>query len=219
MIQGVIFDMDGTLLDTMYYWDKVWEEFLRNIGKQPEEGLGKKMLVYSMPEGAAYIQKRYGLGMTEEEILQGVEDVIAKFYADTAELKAGVRQFIEKLREHGIPMVLATSTARPHAEAAFRRLGVLDDFKCILTSAEVGIGKTEPDIYLKAAEIMGSSPEHTWVFEDALHAAATAKRAGFNLVGIYDEMSIGLQYDLRDLSDHYILDFEDFDGFYQKAMK
>jgi len=217
MIQGVIFDMDGTLLDTMYFWGLVGDIFLKRLGKEPEPELGKKMLAYSMEEGARYLQKRYALDLTVEEIMQGIRSVCDDFYRETADFKPGAREFMSKLKALGIPMVLATATDREQVEPAMERLGVLNDFQCILTSGEIGNSKTEPDIYLKAAERMGTVPEHTWVFEDALHAAATAKRAGFRLVGIYDASSMGVQYDLRDLADYYMLDFTDFDGFYTFA--
>lgn len=219
MIQGVIFDMDGTLLDTMYFWDQVGDIFLQSHGREPEPDLGKKMLAYSMEDGAEYLRERYVLDMTTEEIMQGIRDVCDTFYRETADFKPGARQFMERLKALNIPMILATATDRVQVEPAMERLGVLGDFQCILTSSEIGNSKTEPDIYLKAAELMGTAPENTWVFEDALHAAATAKRAGFRLVGIYDAASFGVQYDLRDLSDYYMLDFTDFDGFYAFASK
>ncbi|MDY4104830.1 MAG: HAD family phosphatase [Oscillospiraceae bacterium] len=219
MIKGVIFDMDGTLLDTMYFWDKVGDTYLRQMGREPEPDLGKKMLSFSMRGGAEYLQSAYDLPLTAEEVQEGIRNVINNFYETTADFKPGARQFMERLKALGIPMVLATATDRPQVEAAFRRLGVLEDFQCVLTCSEVGRDKTEPEIYFRAAECMGTRPEDTWVFEDTTHAAATVKRAGFRLAGVYDEASRGMQYDLRDLSDYYLLDFTDFESFYRFAQE
>ena len=217
MIKGVIFDMDGTLLDTMFFWDQVGDTYLRNQGMEPEPDLGKKMLSFSMRGGAEYLQKAYGLPLTVDQIQQGIREVINDFYRYSADFKPGAREFMQRSKALGIPMALATATDRPQVEAAFRRLRVLEDFQCIFTTSEVGADKMEPDIYLIAAEHMGTQPEDTWVFEDTMHAAATVKRSGFRLVGVYDESSRGAQYDLRDLSDIYLLDFTDFDGFYRLA--
>lgn len=217
MLQGVIFDMDGTLLDTMYYWEHVGEVYLRRLGKEPEPGLGQIMLPLSMEEGAEYLRTHYELDLTVEEIMQGIRVVCDDFYRDTADFKPGAREFLAKLKEHSIPFALATATDRDQVELVMNRLGVLNDFQCILTSGEVGNSKTEPDIYLKAAALMGVSPEHTWVFEDAVHAATTAKRAGFHVVGIYDDTSADMEQEIRALSDCYIHDFLDFEGFYEFA--
>lgn len=219
MLQGVIFDMDGTILDTMFYWEHVGEDYLRKLGKEPEPGLGQIMLALSMEDGAKYLQEHYALDLTVGEILQGIRAVCDDFYRDRAQFKPGAREFMKTLQEKGVPFALATATDRDQVELAMRRLGILDDFHCILTSGEVGNSKDEPDIYLKAAESMGTVPANTWVFEDAIHAAQTAKRAGFKLVGIYDETEQDIQQELRELSDYYILDFTDFDGFYRTAMQ
>lgn len=219
MLQGVIFDMDGTILDTMFYWEHVGEVYLSRLGKKAEPGLGQIMLPLSMEAGAEYLRAHYDLGLTVEEILQGTRVVCDDFYRYEACFKPGAREFMEKLKTKGIPFVLATATDRDQVELVMRRLGILNEFCDILTSGEVGSSKFEPDIYLKAAESMGTVPEHTWVFEDALHAAKTAKRAGFKLVGIYDDTSAAVEEEMRALSDYYIYDFLDFDGFYQLAMQ
>lgn len=218
MLEGIIFDMDGTILDTMFYWEHVGEYFLRRIGKEPEPGLGKIMLPLTMEEGAQYLQDHYGLDMTVKEILTGTRAVCDDFYRDEAQFKPGAREFMTNLKKRGIPFVLATATDRDQVELVMNRLGVLEEFQCVLTSGEIGNSKDEPDIYLKAAEIMGTSPAHTWVFEDAIHAAKTAKRAGFKLVGIYDNTEQEIQQELRELSDYYLQDFTEVDGFFQLAM-
>lgn len=219
MLKGVIFDMDGTLLDTMYYWEHVGEDFLRKIGKIPEPGLGQIMLPMTLIEGAAYLREHYALEMSIDEVMAGTRAVCDDFYRKTADFKPGARAFMSRLKQNGIPMVLATATDRDQVELVMNRLGVLNEFECILTSGEIGNNKTEPDIYLKAAEHMGTSPEATWVFEDAIHAAITAKRAGFKLVGVYDDTSAGAEAELRGLADYYLYDFLDFDNFFRFAVE
>lgn len=217
MIEGVIFDMDGTLLDSMYFWAQVGTAYLQTLGILSEEDLAKQLLVRSREDGAAYLKRQYHLTQSVSEIMEGMHRVVHEFYEKAAQLKPGVLPFLERLKEKGIPMAVATSTGRSDAESALKRLGVAPYLSFLLTSEEVGVGKTSPEIYFCAAERLGSAPENTWVFEDVPHAAATARGAGFPVVGVYDASSIGIQYDLRDLSDYYILDFTDFDAFYRFA--
>lgn len=186
MIRGAIFDVDGTLLDSMEIWEDVGARYLRRIGKEPEKGLSEILSPMTMAEGAEYVKTRYELPFPLDEIIQGVLDTVRDFYFYEAALKPGVKEFLARMKEKGIPMAAATASDREHIEAAFKRLGIDGYFERIFTCAEVGAGKRHPLIYEKAAEYLGAEPGEIFVFEDALYALVTAKRAGFRTVGVYD---------------------------------
>lgn len=203
MIKGAIFDVDGTLLDSMEIWEDVGVRYLNSIGIEAEPDLGTVLFTMSIQEGAAYVKEHYYLSQEPEEIVQGVLDIISNYYKKTALLKSGAKELLEKLDKHNIPMTVASSNNKKEIERAFERLGIAKYFDRIFTCEEDGAGKTKPDIYLRAAEYLGTRPEETVVFEDVIHAIRTAKQAGFQVVGIYDEASKDDQEEVQREADWY----------------
>ncbi|MDO5336169.1 MAG: HAD family phosphatase [Eubacteriales bacterium] len=183
---AVIFDVDGTLLDSLDVWDKAPDMYLRSQGREPEALLGKKLFAMSMEEGSRYLKTAYQLEKRPEEILGDVLKIITRFYREEASLKPGAEAFLRTLAHRKIKMAAATTSDRELVEAAFVRLGIRGYFENIVTCTEVGAGKENPAVYYAACKRLGASPEHTWVFEDAFHALSTAKKAGFLTCGVYD---------------------------------
>ncbi len=211
MIKGAIFDMDGTLLDAMPVWEHACERYLKKQGIDADEGLSDTLFTLSMYEGAAYVKKAYGMETSIEEIVDGVNALVVDAYRNEVLPKEGVREFLEQLKNVGVPMVVATSTDRPMAEAALTRTGLISYFTKIFTCTEIGVGKSKPDIYHAAARCIGSKPEDTWVFEDALYAAQTAAAAGYRTVGIYDATSRRQKQEeqLKKTVDGYVADWRE----------
>lgn len=214
---GVIFDLDGTILDSMPIWDNAGELFLNSMGIQAEPGLGKTMFCMSMVEGAEFLKARYGLNMEVNSIMDGINHIIEDFYFYQVQLKVDADQFLKGLKEAGIKMVVATSSDMQVTERALERLSVLQYFDCIFTCTEIGEGKSQPDIYQAAAKYLGTLPEHTWVFEDALYAIQTAKNAGFHTVGVYDKSSEVHTEEIQSISDLYFTKLENVNTFLEKA--
>ena len=200
-LQSAIFDMDGTLLDSMFIWDDLGPGMLRAQGITPEEGLTEKLKVLTLRQGAAYCKERYALPQSVEEIVSLIEGRVEKFYKEEVQAKPGVEKFLSLLKMEGVWMYVATATDRHLAEAALRHAGI---------DAEVGVGKKESaEIYERAMTRLKSNKRDTVVFEDALHAIETAKAAGFRVCAVYDPYAEAEQDKIRSLSDYYIRSFED----------
>lgn len=187
MIKGVIFDMDGTLLDSMPYWRTCSSTFLRAHGIEPEEGLDEKLATASIDEGGRYLAKRYFPNMTPEAVNQAVSDFLIDTYATEIAPKAGAVEALHGLKAKGIKVALATASERCHSDPAFERLGVMDCFDSICTCTQAGRGKSHPDIFLLAACELGLEPGEIAVVEDAPHALMTAGAAGFVTVAVPDK--------------------------------
>ena len=213
MIKGMIFDADGTLLDSMPIWDDLGARYLKGIGIEAEPGLSEILFCMSLEESAAYMKRTYGLSQTEEEIRRGVLAKLEDFYVNEVQAKPGVDEFLRTLHERQVPMMIATSSSRHHIEEAMRRLCFLDYFAGIITCEEVGAGKSRPDIYLKCAEAMGLDPEEVCVVEDVIHAVRTANAAGFPTAGVYDAASAEDTEDMKKECSIWLYDFTDYGDF------
>lgn len=185
--KGAIFDMDGTLTDSMYIWDTTGITYLRQQGKEPEPGLRERLRPLSLVQAAELFQKEYGIEQTVDEILEAFNDIVEEEYRTNVKLKPGVEEVLKLLKEHGIAMTVASSSPREIVVMVLERLGIAAYFSHIVTCGDVGRGKDQPDVYDRAAELMGTQRAETLVFEDALHAVKTAAAAGYYVVGVYDE--------------------------------
>ena len=205
-IRGAIFDVDGTLLDSMLIWDTIGETYLRSIGYEPREKLNEVFKNMSLFQAARYYRTEYGVTLSIDEIMNGVNAMLERYYRFEVSLKPGVAELLAQLQASGVKLCIATATDRYLVEAALERCGVLSCFGAIFTCNEVGHGKDEPDIFEEALRFLGTEKAETVVFDDALYAVRTAKEAGFPVAVIYDSHEKN-QEGLRALADFYIEDF------------
>lgn len=208
MLKGAIFDFDGTLVDSMFIWDTIGEDYLRSLGKEPNEDLRTVFMPLTLEEAAEYYREHYDVTLSVKEIVGGVNAMVEEIYRTRVTLKHGVADYLRWLKENGTPMCIATVTDRYLVEETLERLGILHYFSEIFTCAEVGYGKDKPIIYRKALEHLGTTKNETYVFEDSLFALKTAKADGFTTVGVYDRHE-NRQDNLKNLADYYIVDFAD----------
>lgn len=214
MVKGIIFDADGTLLNSMPIWENLGELYLKSMGIEANQGLGEVLFTMSLPQAARYLIQEYHLNLTEEEIIDGLNREIEEYYAKKVPLKEGVRSFLEGFRELHIPMVIATTGDRKNLEEALKRLGIRNLFEGILTCTEMQTDKSKPDIYLAAALQMDCDPDEVIVFEDAYHAIVTAKKAGFITVGVYDQANDRDLAKIWNTADVYLPGYDDFQKFW-----
>lgn len=203
-MKAIIFDVDGTLLDTMPIWSDSGATYLKSIGIEPEEGLGEKLFCMTTDGGAVYLKENYNLSQSLQEIKDGITKIVSEAYRDYADFKPGAKELLDDFREKGIPMTVASSTESHLLKMVLGRLGVLEYFEEILSCGDMKTTKNEPDIFYKAIEIMGSEVENTWIFEDGLYAIKTGVKEGFPIVGVYDKVSHKDQKDIKAYSDIYV---------------
>lgn len=217
MIQGAIFDLDGTILDSMYVWDNIGELYLRSIGYEPKENLRETFKKMSINQAACYYRSEYGVKLTVQEITDGINNMIIGYYLKEVQLKKGIKELLEKLYDNGVKMCIATATDRNPVESALERCGVHHYFSDIFTCSSVGYGKDNPIIYREALKCLSTDKSKTAVFEDAAYAIKTAKTDGFVTVGVYDKYEKE-QNAVKHNSDFYISDYSDINDFWKYAV-
>ena len=183
-----IFDMDGTLVDSMWGWNSVYIEFLTAHGA----GAYAKEIVDNTAhlttyESAVLFRDRLSLDISASDIAVALDGRMKELYQKEISEKPGVRAWLEQLRNDGVHMCVVSSTPEPLICVCLERLGLIDIFSFILSCDTIGKGKDEPDAYLAAAKRMGATPSETAVYEDSPTALMTAKKAGFYAVAVYDD--------------------------------
>lgn len=188
-IKAAIFDLDGTLIDSMGAWHKADIQFLTRRGLPLEQEYFDHIKAMPFAAAADYTIERYSLGEKPEDIIAEWRGYVQDEYDHAIPLKDGALEYLEHLKRRGTKIALATSNELPLCEGALRRLGI-DRFADSLTfTHEAARPKSFPDVYLLAAERLGASADETAVFEDAIVGVKSAKSGGFFTVAVYDDAS------------------------------
>ena len=192
-IKSAIFDMDGTLIDSLMLWDVLWSTFGKKYlnGEKfiPREEDDKKVRTLTLKDAMYLIHDNYNIGKSGEELLELANDIITDFYSGSVKLKSGVKEFLQYLNNNGVKMCI---------EKYFLKV-----FSC----GTLGKGKEEPDVFLLARDFLGEQTQDTWVFEDSLTAIETVAKIGMPIVGIYDQFNYG-QERIKEIATEYIADGE-----------
>ena len=205
--QFAIFDMDGTLIDSMLFWKNLASEYLRSKDVQsvPADILDR-IKPMTMSESAALFRQEFGLTGDPEAEMNAMMDA---HYKNDIPLKPGVQEYLKTLRNMGVRMCVASATAAHLMESCLTRLGIRAYFEFLLSCETVGAGKRSPLVYHASAEMLGAPPGEIAVYEDALYAVQTAKEAGYYVVGVYDESSAKNWLTIETLADERILNWEE----------
>lgn len=213
MIEGVVFDLDGTLIDSMSIWSSIDRKFLFENGvNNPPEDISDRVKKMTVDESAQYFIDCFGLSCTKEHIIKRIEELVRIEYEENIPLKPHAAEILDFLDKQGIPYGVATATYKNLAEAVMVRCNIYQRMKFVLTDQEYPLGKRFPDIFLGAAEILGAAPESVLVVEDSLHCIETAVAAGFVTVGVYDEISANESEIIAETADYYISSLKEMEN-------
>lgn len=202
-----IFDMDGTLINSMIFWKDLASEYLRSKGvTQLPVDLPERIKSMTISESAALFCREFGLSGDPEAEMNAMMD---SHYRKDIPLKPGVRIYLQRLHGKGVRMCVASATAEPLMEACLSRLGVRGYFEFLLSCETVGAGKHSPLVYHASAKRLHALPEEIAVYEDALYAVQTAKAAGYYTVGVYDNSAAKNWHVIEELADETIQNWED----------
>ena len=185
-LQGVIFDLDGTLLDSTGMWRQVDGRLMAHYGKEVPPDLSETVQRMSIEEFSQFFVEEFDLPVTPEQIAQQVADMVAEEYREKLQLKPHVPEILDWLDQQDIPYGVATATYGELAEAALRRLHVWGRLRFLLTEQNAGAPKTQPRIFQLAAQKLHLGRRQIAVVEDSLHALEGAKNGGFFTIGIAD---------------------------------
>lgn len=206
-INAVFFDMDGTIIDSMWMWEDIDKEFLGKRNLTLPRELKEDIEGMSFSETAVYFKNKFNLPEGLEEIKAIWNNMALDKYKNEVMLKPGVKEFLIKLKAKGYKLGIATSNSMELAKTCLDARGVTKYFDTIITGCDVGAGKPAPDIYLKSAELCNVSPENCLVFEDVLQGIAAGHNAGMKVCAVYDRYSEYTDDKKHQLADYYINDY------------
>ena len=208
-IKAVIFDLDGTVVDSMWMWEAIDIEYLARFGIALPPDLQKKISGMSFSETSVYFKETFHIPDSLDKIKADWNDMAMYKYCHEVPLKPGVLSFLRELKKRGIKTGIATSNSRELAMAVLETLELLPYFDEVHMSCEVKTGKPAPDIYLLVAEYLKEKPEHCLVFEDITEGILAGKAAGMKVCGVEDAFSAKYREEKKELSDYYISDYEE----------
>ena len=188
MIKAILFDADGTLMDSIASWRKALKTVLERRGFPYSEEDFQVLIPLTTKEGGTYLKGKYGFTETGDEIAAEYLGLVESFYATEVELKKGAREVLEYYDSKGIPMAIVTSSERILIEAACKRHGISQFFQGLYICSELGTSKRQPDIFVNTAKALGAEPAETLVYEDSDYAIETAVNAGFKVIKVIEEL-------------------------------
>ena len=206
-IKGAIFDMDGTLVDSLFFWGVFWRDLgAKYLGKEnyaPPEELDRGVRTMVFTDAMAYVRDALDIAAPTEEVVGFATETLADFYRYKVKTKAGVYSLLDRLSAMGVKLALASATDMKYLKIALEACDLKKYFHTVLSCADLGVGKDKPDIYLLSLEKLGLEATDCAVFEDSYVALETAKGVGLHTVGIFDENNYG-QDRLRAASEIYL---------------
>ena len=207
-IKAVIFDLDGTLLDSCKVWFEVDQKFFAKRGREVPKDYGKTIGTMGLAQAAVYTKNTYGFEESPEEIFSEWMDMVVEKYTDEVTLKPHVREYLEYLSNNDIPLAVATASSKVMYEPCLKNNGIYYYFDHICDVKKFKDGKNTPELFLHVASLLGYNPSEILIFEDTLHAIKVAIEAGFNVCSVYEE-TCNDEKEKKEISALYIHDFKE----------
>ena len=209
---GVIFDCDGTLLDSMDVWREVEDELARRAGAQLTDADKDELTTLNIPEAGAFFHDRFGLGAAADDVVRMMDELMLDYYRNRAHERPGALAFVRALVERGVRVSVASSSPQKYLQAGLERAGFAPFVGRVLWLDDVSYSTREPKVYDHTRSLMGTPLETTWGFEDSAYALRTLRGAGYRTVGIYDRDDAGTHEELRANADAVIDSFEELNA-------
>lgn len=208
--KAVLFDLDGTLVDSMWMWHAIDIEYLNRFGLTPPDDLSEAIEGMSYDETVVYFKRRFNIEDSLDKIKADWKEMSREMYCTKIQLKAGVRHFLDYLKNKNIKMSICTSNSYTLAEELLKSLDIYKYFDTIVTAGMVGLGKPNPDVYLEAARLLEIPIEKCIVFEDVVQGIMAGKNAGMKVVAVFDEASKNTTDKKKELADYYVESIDEF---------
>lgn len=208
-IEAVLFDLDGTLIDSMWLWKTIDIEYLKKFNLEFPDDFQDEIEGMSFTETAQYFKDRFDLPVEIDAIKEEWNIMAGEYYKHRVPLKAYVVKFLDFLLANNYKIGIGTSNSKELVNMIVDKFELKNHFGSIRTSCEVEKGKPHPDVYLKVAEDLGVKPERCLVFEDVPAGIMAAKNAGMKVCAIYDDFSKGIIEEIKALADYYIEGYHD----------
>lgn len=205
--QAVIFDLDGTLVDSMWMWKEIDIEYLGRYGHTLPEELQDQIEGMSFTETAIFIRERFRIPDSTDKMKADWLEMAREKYRTQVPLKKGALPFLQLLKKRGIRLGIATSNGVELVREVLEALDITSYFDSVHTCCEVARGKPAPDIYLLVAEELGVCPEACLVFEDVVAGIMAGNNAGMTTCAVEDACSLAQTKEKKELADYYIKDY------------
>ena len=206
-ITGAIFDMDGTILDSLGFWDYIWEffgkKYLSDPAFRPDDVTAKGVRTVSLKGAMELVYRNCNIGESAEELFKMSYVALGEFYKERAVLKEGVTEFLDELKARGVKMCIASASMAEHVEIIMNKFNLQKYFPAVISCNDIGRGKEHPDVFILAHEYLGTDKETTYVFEDSVVAIETAVKAGYKTVGVFDKFNFGIDR-IKEIATYFI---------------
>lgn len=202
--RGIIFDCDGTLLDSMEMWHSLDDRLAARAGVTLTKADRDYLTACTLEECGVYFHETLGIGASSAEVMDSFNEELLRFYENEAVPKPGACELVRALANAGVPMAVASSTPPLLLRTGLERAGLADAMEAIVSVEDVNSSKRDPLVYDTAREALGTTREQTWGVEDALYAVRTLKAAGYRTLAVFDSMTAGTPDELSAEADVYV---------------